>query len=325
MSKKKILIIIIAILLIIIIGLLLIMPIFFNNNLEVIDNNANIIDITLGTNIKSSDDSVKINNNNIYLNKGGIYNLSGILNNGTIFIDTSAEVTLNLNNVTITNQGIGTIDNRKSNKVIINLSEESNNILSDGSKSSATIKSVGDLFIEGSGNLLIYANNNNGINTNGNLVINGGTIYVTAKNDAFSVIKELLINSGKVIGIGNNKMNIPNELSKQSTFLFNFSETFSENTTFSLTDNRNDYLFSFVALRDFKTLILSHSVLKEGSYHILKDIKCNGKLENGIYIDGDVSGGERIYIGIADTFAIDGKSNWYGKKAINITNPDNFI
>lgn len=71
MSKKKILIIIIAILLIIIIGLLLIMPIFFNNNLEVIDNNANIIDITLGTNIKSSDDSVKINNNNIYLNKGG--------------------------------------------------------------------------------------------------------------------------------------------------------------------------------------------------------------------------------------------------------------
>ncbi len=324
-NKKKVLIIIIAILLIIIGGILLLMPIFFNNDLEVIDNNPNIIDITLGLNSTSTDDSVKISNNNIYLNKGGIYNISGILNNGTIYIDTNDEVTLNLNNVTITNQENGVIDNRKSKKVIINLREDSNNILSDGKNSTAAIKSVGDLFIEGSGKLLVYANKNNGINTNGNLVINGGTIYITAKNDAFNVLKELLINSGFVIGLGNNTMKIPNELSKQSTFLFNFNDTFSENTTFSLTNNANDYLLNFVALRDFKTLILSHSVLKSGTYHILRDIECSGKLENGVFIDGEVKGGERINIGIADTFAIDDKSNWYGKKEINITNPDNFV
>lgn len=325
MSKRKVLIIIIAILLIIIGGFLLLRPIFFNNDLEVINNNVNKIDITLGGNHTSSDDSVKISNNNIYLNKGGIYNIKGILNNGTIYIDTSDDVTLNLNNVTIVNETNSVIDNRKSQKVIINLNEGSNNILSDGNNSVAAIKSVGDLYIEGSGKLLIYANNNNGINTNGNLIIDGGFIYIAALNDVFNVLKELLINNGYVIGIGNNTMKEPNELSKQNTFLFNFNETFSENTTLSISSSTNDYLLNFIALRDFKTLIISHSVLKKGNYHILRDIECSGKLVNGIYIDGEVTGGERIVISLADTFSINGKSNWYGKKTINITKPDNFI
>ena len=66
------LIIIVSILLIFISGFLLLIPIFFNNDLEVIDNNPNIINITLSANSKASDNSVKISDNNIYLNKGGI-------------------------------------------------------------------------------------------------------------------------------------------------------------------------------------------------------------------------------------------------------------
>ena len=319
------LIIIVSILLIFISGFLLLIPIFFNNDLEVIDNNPNIINITLSANSKASDNSVKISDNNIYLNKGGIYNISGILNNGTIYIDTNAEVTLNLKNITITNKENGVIDNRKSKKVIINLSEKSNNILSDGKNSIAAIKSVGDIFIEGSGKLLIYANNNNGINANGNLVINGGTIYVAALNDAFNVLQELLINSGFVIGLGNNTMKVPNELSKQNVMLFNFPDKYLENTTFSLVDNSNEPIYNFVALRDFNTLIISTSNIKKGSYHLLKDITCDGKAENGIYSNCSVSKGQRVSIGISDTFIVDSKSNWFGKKEINITNPDNFV
>ncbi len=318
------LIIIVSILLIFISGFLLLIPIFFNNDLEVIDNNPNIINITLSANSKASDNSVKISDNNIYLNKGGIYNISGILNNGTIYIDTNAEVTLNLKNITITNKENGVIDNRKSKKVIINLSEKSNNILSDGKNSIAAIKSVGDIFIEGSGKLLIYANNNNGINANGNLVINGGTIYVAALNDAFNVLQELLINSGFVIGLGNNTMKMPNELSKQNVMLFNFSAKYLENTSFSLVDDSNTPIYNFVALRDFNTLIISTSNIKKGSYHLLKDITCDGKAENGIYSNCSVSKGQRVSIGISDTFIVDSKSNWFGKKEINITNPDNF-
>ena len=53
-------------------------PVFSNNNMEIIDNSVDEIDISLGVNPTASDSSVKINNNNIYINKGGIYNISGI-------------------------------------------------------------------------------------------------------------------------------------------------------------------------------------------------------------------------------------------------------
>lgn len=325
LKNKKILLIIIVVLIIIIGTLLLLRPLFSNNNMEIINNSEEHIDISLGVNPKTSDSSVKISNNNIYINKGGNYNISGILINGTIYIDTTNEVTLNFLGVTIVNELNNVIDNRNSSKLIINLDKNTNNILSDGGASNGVIKSVGDLYIEGKGKLLIYANGNNGIESKENLVIDGPSIYISAINDVFVVNKELLVNSGSIIGIGNNTMKIPNQLSKQNVMLFNFTEKYLENTTFSLVDNSNKAIYSFVALRDFNTLIISTANIKKGSYHLLKDITCDEVIENGICSNETVSGGNRIKIGISDTFTVDGKSNWYGKKFINITNPDNFV
>lgn len=324
MKSKKILLIIIVVL-ILVIGTLLLRPVFSNNNMEIIDNSVNEIDISLGVNPTASDSSVKINNNNIYINKGGIYNISGIHINGTIYIDTTNEVTLNFLGVTIVNELNSVIDNRNSSKIIINLANNTNNILSDGGASSGVIKSVGDIFIEGRGKLLIYANMNNGIESKENLVIDGPSIYISAIKDAFVVNKEFLINSGNIIGIGNNTMKLPNELSKQNVMLFNFPDKYLENTTFSLVDNSNEPIYNFVALRDFNTLIISTPNIKNGSHHILRDITCDGKPENGVYSNCTVSGGERVSIGISDTFTVDSKSNWFGEFLGNITNPDNFV
>ena len=324
MKSKKILLIIIVVL-ILVIGTLLLRPVFSNNNMEIIDNSVDEIDISLGVNPTASDSSVKINNNNIYINKGGIYNISGIHINGTIYIDTTNEVTLNFLGVTIVNELNSVIDNRNSSKIIINLANNTNNILSDGGTSSATIKSVGDIYLEGNGNLQIFANINNGISSNGNLVIDGGVIYLWALNDIFSITKELLINSGTIIGLGNNNMKIPNELSKQYTMLFNLTDSLPENTLLSLIDNNNKSIVSFQALRDFSTLIISSPQINKGTYHLLQDIECNKEIENGICISNDYSGGTRINIGFADTFSVINKGNWFGKQGINIVNPDNFI
>ena len=321
--NKKIIIIVLALF---IVGLVIffLKPILFKSNLETIENNDKIIEINLNK-LENIDNYVKISNNNIYINKGGKYNISGILKNGTIYIDTKDEITINLNNVTMTNEENSIIDNRKSMKLVINLEGKTNNVLSDGSNSDAVIKSSGDLYIEGNGKLLIYANNKNGISTNTNLIINNGYIYITAKNDALEVTKELLINGGNFIGIGNKNMKEPNELSKQNTLLLNFTEIFPENITFSLVDNSNKYLLNFISLKEFKTLILSNSYLKKGSYHILNNAICDGKIENGLYISGNCDGGNRVNIGITDTFSINNKSNWYGKREINIITPDNFV
>ena len=325
MGNKKIFIIIITLLLIVIVGIVLLQPIFINNEIETIPESTNTINITLGVNPKVDDSSVKISNNNIHINEGGIYNVSGILVNGTIYIDTSDDVTLKFNGITMVNEINSVIDNRKSNKLVINLANNTNNILSDGGTSSATIKSVGDTYIEGNGNLQIFANINNGISSNGNLVIDGGAIYLWALNDVFSITKELLINSGTIIGLGNNNMKIPNELSKQYTMLFNLTDSLPENTLLSLIDNNNKSIVSFQALRDFSTLIISSPQINKGTYHLLQDIECNKEITNGICISNDYSGGTRINIGFADTFSVINKGNWFGKQGINIVNPDNFI
>lgn len=190
-----IVIVIMMIVFLVLIGLEpVIMEMYLNEN-DLIQETKNTIE--LGVISKSNSKDVRIANNNVYINNGGVYNISGILYNGTIYIDTSDDVTLNFDEVTIVNEFTSTIDNRKSSKVIINLAEETNNILSDGSDSSSSIKSVGDIFLEGQGSMLIYANNESGIATsNGNLVVNGIDLYVIAQGSAFDITKEFLINSG---------------------------------------------------------------------------------------------------------------------------------
>ena len=288
-----------------------------NNDDVVTEGVVTIID--LGVIPKVSSEKAKVFNNNIYINEGGIFDVSGILYNGTIYIDTSEDVTLNFNEVTIVNENTSVIDNRKSKKVIINLKSDTNNILSDGSTSASAIKSVGDLFLQGGGNLLIYGNNENGITvSNGSLIIDDIILYIIAQGDAFNVANEFLINSGTVLGFANDEMQPPSDLSKQNTLLFNFGSVFKENTAFSLVNSQNESLINFIGLRDFKTLTLSIPKLDMGRYRLLKEISCDARIKNGVYKECEASGGEIVNIGITDSYVVNAKWNWYGTMDIII-------
>ena len=317
---KNILIAIILVMMIIILVLIGLEPVVIEVYLKeetLLDSTENIID--LGVVPKTNSSSVRISNNNIYINSGGVYEVSGILYNGTIYIDTADDVTLNFNEVTIVNENTSVIDNRKSNKVVINLEEETNNILSDGSASASAIKSIGDIFLEGTGSMLIYANNNSGITTSdGNLVVDGINLYVIAKGASFDIAKEFLINSGIVLGLGNGGMQTTSNLSKQNTLLFNFSSELVEGTTLSLKNAKDESLINFMGLRDFKTLTLSLPNLDKGRYFLYQDTLCDARVKNGIYNECDVSGGKIVTINITDTYIVDAKWNWYGSMDIII-------
>ena len=288
-----------------------------NQENTLVSEDKNIID--LGVVPKTNSSKVKISNNNIYINSGGVYDVSGILYNGTIYIDTKEDVILNFDEVTIVNENIGVIDNRKSSKVIINLKDDTNNILSDGTNSLAAIKSVGDIFIEGSGSMLIYANNESGIKTNdGNLVLNGIDLYVIAQGSAFDISDEFLVNSGVVLGLGNGGMQTTSNLSKQNTLLLNFTDTFLEGTTLSLKNAKDENIINFIGLRDFKTLTLSSPDLSKGKYFLYQDILCDARIKNGIYNDCVATDGKQVNISITDTFLVNDKWNWYGSMDIII-------
>ncbi len=275
--------------------------------------------INIGVVSKTNSEDVRILNNNIYINDGGTYAVSGILYNGTIYIDTADDVTLNFDGVTIVNESYSVIDNRKSAKIIINLEKNSNNILSDGTISTSAIKSVGDIFLEGEGSMLIYGNSGNGITTStGNLVINGNYLYIIAKGAAFDIADEFLINSSVVLGLGNGGMQPTSNLSKQNTLLFNFDSEFKEGTNFSLRNFKEENMINFVGIRDFKTLTLSLPSLEMGRYQLYQNIMCNSKIKNGIYQDCVTSTGDLINISITDTYIVNSKWNWYGAMDIII-------
>ena len=126
---KNILIVIILMMMVSILVLIGLEPVVIdalNQENTLVSEDKNIID--LGVVPKTNSSKVKISNNNIYINSGGVYDVSGILYNGTIYIDTKEDVILNFDEVTIVNEDIGVIDNRKSSKVIINLEDDTNNI-----------------------------------------------------------------------------------------------------------------------------------------------------------------------------------------------------
>ena len=310
---KNTLLVIIICLVILFLVLIGIKPVVIEAYLDTDVTNENVSVIDLGVITKTNSSDVRIANNNVYINAGGVYEVEGILYNGTIYIDTKEDVTLNFKGVTLVNEVNSVIDNRKSDKVVVNLEEDSNNILSDGSSSAAAIKSVGDLFLEGDGSMLIYGNHGSGIAVNGgNFVINGIKLYVVAKEEAFDVTEEFLINAGVVLGLGNGKMQPTSELSKQNTLLFNFNSLFLEGTTFSLYSLEDASIINFMAVRDFKTLTLSTPDLDKGKYRMYQSIDCEKKKKNGVYDDCDVKLGDEVNIGITDTFIVDKKWNWYG-------------
>lgn len=282
-------------------------------------NVENIIYINLGVIPEISSDNAKFLNNNIYINEGGTYSIKGVFVNGTIYIDTKDEVNLIFNNVTIVNEYQRIIDNRKSKFLKLILANGSNNILSDGVNSNSVIKSVGNVSIEGKGDLLIYGNNENGITiTNGGLCLEDLTLYVITKKDPFDVKKSFIINSGTILGLGNGSMQLLDEESKQNSFLFNFDNQFKEGTKFVLQNSKEKNILIFEALRGFKTLLLSTSKLKPDYYHLLTNITIDTPKKNGIYIDDKIVDGIKLKIGLSDTFWIKGKNNWYGN--MNIIN-----
>ena len=308
---KNILLITIVVLIILVLVLIGLKPVILSKKDNVKELSAPAI-IELGVTPQTNSQNVLIANNNIYINSGGTYNISGILQNGTIFIDTLDEVTLNFNGVTLVNEQNCLIDNRKSTKIVLNLAEDSTNILSDGISSIGAIKSIGDVYLEGDGTLLIYGNKENGIDiTGGNLIISNVSLYVMAQKSAFDVSGEILINSGTILGFGNTGIQIPSNMSKQNTMLFNFANTFKENTIFSLVDSSNISILDFASIRDFKTLTLSTPNLINGRYKLLKNTTCQ-KINSGFGRNCQIDNGEEVIINITNSYIVDDKWNWYG-------------
>jgi len=180
----------------------------------------------IGNNIELSNYS-----SNITITKGGEYRLKGNFTNA-VLVNADSEVILVLDGVNIENTITAAIANISSNKLTLKLADNSKNILKDNGSSEydACIYSEGPLVIEGTGELEVYGNQeegegiatetsditinggkikieskDDGINAGGDggiITLNGGEVYIKASGDGIDSNKDLVINGGSIYTIG---------------------------------------------------------------------------------------------------------------------------
>lgn len=162
---------------------------------------ADAIDTSRATTIVLADAGISIDGpgasaegSTLTISGAGTYVLSGALSDGQILIEATNEdaVTLVLNGVQVSCSHSAALYAKQADIVLLYLAEGSENTFSDAteylyaneeSEPSAAIFVQDDLAIDGSGSLTVYGNYQNGIASRDDLVVQGGSIQVTAVND----------------------------------------------------------------------------------------------------------------------------------------------
>lgn len=160
----------------------------------------------------------------VTITSAGSYNISGVLNDGQIIVNTAdAEtVKITLSGVQIACSTSAPIYVVNAEKVVITLAEGTQNYVTDGTayvfadaetdKPNAAIFSHDDLTIKGDGALTVNANYNNGIVSKDELKITGGVITVNAVNDGLKGHDSIAIKDGVItINAGGDGLQSTNE------------------------------------------------------------------------------------------------------------------
>jgi len=164
-------------------------------------------------------------------------------------------------------EGIATTDN----DITINggeiFIESADDGLNAGGDNGGTITiNDGNIYIKASGD---------GIDSNKNLIINGGKVYTMGSSiggDAgIDTDGSFEINGGEVIALGSDMLQNPDKSSKQNYVSFTLNSKISKNSNVSLKDSKDNEINSFTADEDFKTLVISNSELSTGTYYIYVD------------------------------------------------------
>ena len=125
-----------------------------------------------------------------------------------------------------------------------------------------------------------------GIDSNGYLYINGGTVYSfanpTTGDSGIDSDLGIYINGGNVVATGNMYDMIETE-SKQDFILIPFEEKISEGTLITLVNEKDEPVVAFETERDYTILTLSNPELGKGNYTVYKGGTIEGEATNGLY------------------------------------------
>lgn len=129
------------------------------------------------------------------------------------------------------------------------------------------------------------ADEGDAIDSNGELIINGGIIMAIAKPGGDAGIDSengTYINGGTIIATGDMYDKI-NESSNQRFIVLSFGNRPIENDIITLLDSSDNVVFAYQTDRTYSNLVYSSSILTDATYTLYKNGTINGTLENGLY------------------------------------------
>jgi hypothetical protein len=146
-----------------------------------------VIDISLGDTITISGDGASVDGNTVAISAAGVYHVTGTLTDGQIDVDAKGKVYLEFDGVDITCSFGPALIVTDAKKVTLTLAEGTTNSYTNDT-----------LVINGSGTLVVTGNNNEGISSDDDLIINSGTVKVSAVDDGLNAHDDITINDGSV-------------------------------------------------------------------------------------------------------------------------------
>jgi len=114
-----------------------------------------------------------------------------------------------------------------------------------------------------------------GIDSNRNIIINGGSVYAMGSSlggDAgMDADQGITINGGDVIALGSDMLEKPNSDSLQRFLAINLSSKIEEGEIVSLKNEKGEEVTAFKAGESFRTLIISNEKIKNEKYVLYKN------------------------------------------------------
>lgn len=248
-----------------------------------------------GFEVSSKEDSFH-SNGDIEINGGSFTAAAGedgfhadnnlIINGGSITVSQSYEG-LEGQKVTVTG---GNID--------ITASDDGINAAGSSSSSSTGGRpgsSDSNALITIGGGYIVVNASGDGIDSNGNIVISGGTLFVSGPadngNGAFDYGGEATVSGGTVIFCGSSGMAQGfSDKSEQASFMYTLDSSASAGSSVALTDENGNVLASFIPAKQYNNVVISTPSLKNGSsYKLVIGGTVSGADKNGFASSGSVS------------------------------------
>ncbi|MCH1641349.1 carbohydrate-binding domain-containing protein [Paenibacillus timonensis] len=163
-----------------------------------------------------------------------------------------------------------------------------------------------DEFAASAGNILTISGGylyvdaaGDGLDSNGSIVMTGGTALVNGPtnsgNGPLDYNGSYEMTGGILVAAGSSGMaQAPSDTSSQYSVAMTFPETQQAGTLVHLEDNAGNEILTFAPTKNYQSIVISSPDLKKGSYVLYTGGSSAGSATDGMYTDGQYTGGTKV-------------------------------